>query len=110
MPHLVCRGLSVEQVRTISKPLLEELAVICECDTSNFMLECLTVTSVFDGDVVNTYPFIEVGWFDRGQSIRDLVAKAITEHCLASGVPEVEVAFRTYREDSYYTNGQHYGN
>lgn len=109
MPHLVCRGLSLEQTCTISKPMIDELARICECGTDNFMLECVSVTSVFEGKIVETFPFIEVSWFDRGHETRDLVAQAITSHIQALGIPDVEVAFRTYREDSYYTNGRHYG-
>ncbi|WP_141669050.1 DUF1904 family protein, partial [Bacillus wiedmannii] len=39
MPHVVFRGITTEQLKRISKPLVEELAEICECGTDNFTLE-----------------------------------------------------------------------
>jgi len=105
MPQLIIRGIKQEDVCTISKPLVEELAEICECETDNFMLECMHTTSIFDGKVVETFPFIEVVWFERGQAVRDQFAAAVTKHVLALDIPEVEVAFRVFREDSYYING-----
>ena len=38
LPHLVIRGISIEQTKVISKPLIEELAEICECDTDNSIM------------------------------------------------------------------------
>ncbi|GGE74294.1 DUF1904 family protein [Priestia taiwanensis] len=106
MPHLFIRGMEVEQVKQMSTPLVEELAQICECGTDNFMLEVLHTTSVFGGEVVPSYPFIEVAWFERGQVVRDEFAKAVTKHTLATGLEEVEVAFRTFAEAAYYINGK----
>lgn len=105
MPHLVIRGIEVEQVRNISTPLVEELAQICDCGTDNFMLECLQTTAVFNGQVIASFPFIEVGWFERGPEVRNRFAMAITKHVLSLGIAEVEVVFIAYREDSYYING-----
>lgn len=105
MPHIVARGISVEQMSKISTSLVEQLAAACECGRDNFMLECIHVTSVFDGGQVKTFPFIEVAWFERGHVIRNRVAAILTEHVQSLGIAEVEVAFRTYREDSYYING-----
>lgn len=106
MPQLLIRGIKPDDICTISKPLIEELAKICDCDTDNFMLECLHTTSIFNGEVVETFPFIEVAWFERGQAVRDQFAAAVTRHVRALDIPEVEVAFRVFREDSYYINGE----
>jgi hypothetical protein len=106
MPQLLIRGISTNDICNISKPLIEELAEICECGTDNFMLECIHTTSIFDGKVVISYPFIEVKWFERGIAIRDLFASAIAKHVKSLDIPEVEIAFITYREDSYYLNGE----
>lgn len=106
MPHILIRGLTERQLKTISKPLVDDLARICECGRDNFFLELLHTTCVFDGETVASYPFAEVAWFERGPETRDRFAEAFTRHVLSLGVPEVEVAFRTYREDSYYINGK----
>ncbi|MGC5324784.1 DUF1904 family protein [Brevibacillus sp. SYSU BS000544] len=106
MPHLLIRGIKPEQLCEISKPMVEELALVCECGTDNFTLEVLSTTGVFDGKVVPSFPFIEVAWFERGPEVRNRFAEAVTKHVLSLGLPEVEIAFVAYREDSYYINGK----
>lgn len=106
MPQLLIKGISVEQVKTISKPLVQELAELCACGTDNFTLEVMNSTFVFDGEEVPGYPFIEVKWFDRGLEIQNEFANLITKQVHSLGIPEVEVAFTTFRESDYYLNGK----
>ena len=106
MPHLFIRGITVEQVKTISTPLVQELADLCACGTDNFTLEVVHSTFVFDGKEVPGYPFIEVKWFERGQEIRDAFATMVTKQVQSLGIPEVEVAFSTFKESDYYFNGK----
>ncbi|CAG7618273.1 DUF1904 family protein [Paenibacillus allorhizosphaerae] len=105
MPQLTARGISVEILASISKPLVEELADICKCGTDNFTVDCLNVVSVFDGQVCETFPFIEVAWFERGSEARDRIAEAITRYVRSVGILELEIAFKVYREDGYYVGG-----
>lgn len=106
MPQLLIKGISVEQVKTISKPLVQELAELCACGTDNFTLEVMNSTFVFDGEEVPGYPFIEVKWFERGLEIQNEFANLITKQVHSLGIPEVEVAFTTFRESNYYLNGK----
>ncbi|MGM9924954.1 MAG: DUF1904 family protein [Bacillus sp. (in: firmicutes)] len=105
MPQIVIRGLSIEQVKQMSRPLVDELAEICSCGTDNFTLEVPQATYISSGSEVAMYPLIEVKWFERGQAVRDRFAQAVTKHVLALGEEEVEVAFATYQEAAYYING-----
>jgi Domain of unknown function (DUF1904) len=105
MPQLIVRGIKAEQMRSISQPLIEDLAEICDCGTDNFTIDCLQTTSVFGGSIVDTFPFIEVAWFERGLETRDRFAAALVKHVTSLGISELEVAFKTYREDCYYING-----
>ncbi|WP_426451144.1 DUF1904 family protein [Paenibacillus sp. S-38] len=105
MPHLLIRGVPAERLRTVSIPLLEELAALCACGTDNFTLECMHTTAVFAGKIVPSFPFVEVGWFERGADVRDRFAQTVTRHILSLGYAEVETVFTAYREDSYYING-----
>ncbi|MFT8322246.1 MAG: DUF1904 family protein [Bacillus sp. (in: firmicutes)] len=43
MPHILFRGTTAEQLKTISKSLVEELAMICECSTDNFTFNALSI-------------------------------------------------------------------
>ncbi len=108
MPQLTFRGIEPRTLSAIAAPLVQELAHVCACGTDNFTLDMLQVTtvSVTDGQPAATYPFIEVAWFERGQSVRDRFAEAATRHLRLAGVPEVEIAFKVYAEDAYYVNGE----
>lgn len=106
MPQLTLRGISLEKIKTISTAMVEELANVCGCETDNFTIDCLQVTSLFAGHLVETYPFVEVAWFDRGKKVRDRFAATVTRHLWQTGIAEVEVAFKVYREDAYYVNGE----
>jgi hypothetical protein len=106
MPHLFIRGVSVDQVKTMSTTLVQDLADLCACGTDNFTLEVVHSTYVFDGNEVPGYPLIEVKWFQRGQEIQDQFANIVTKHIQTFGIPEVEVAFSTFLETAYYLNGK----
>lgn len=108
MPQLLFRGVPADKLKSISDRLAQELAAVCECGTDNFTMECQLTTAIFGSlEEGSSYPFVEVGWFERGQETRDRFAHAITTQLNDIGIAEVEIAFRTYREDSYYINGRH---
>ena len=109
LPHLVIRGVSIEEMKRISKLLVGELAEICECGTDNFTFEVPHSTFVFDGEEIPAFPLIEVKWFERGQETRDQFAQSVTKHIMSTGVDEVEVVFIPFSEPAYYINGERVG-
>lgn len=109
MPHLLFRGVPAEQLQAVTPALADKLAAICECGTDNFTMACLHTTSVFgsQGQANEAaFAFIEVGWFERGQQVRNSFAQAVTESVRRLGISEIEIVFHAYREDSYYINGE----
>lgn len=105
LPHIVIRGITIEQTKKISKPLVEELASICDCGTDNFTLEVPQSVFIFDGEETPSFPLIEVKWFERGQEVRNKFAQAITKYVMGTGVQEVEVTFIPLAASAYYING-----
>jgi hypothetical protein len=108
LPQLIFKGITFDQVKQISTPLVEELADLCHCETDNFTLEIIHSTFVFNQEEVPGFPFIEVKWFDRGQEIQDQFAKITTKHIQSLGIPEVEIAFTVFLESAYYLNGKNF--
>lgn len=106
MPHLLIRGVAPERMMAVSKPLVAELADIFACPPDHILLECLNTTAVLGGEIVSSYPFVEVNWFERGRGIRDKAARCIDNHIRSLGIAELEIAFRVYEPDSYYANGE----
>jgi hypothetical protein len=108
MPQLIFKGITIDQVKKISTPLVQELAELCQCDTDNFTLEILHSTFVFNETEVPGFPFIDVKWFDRGQEVQDKFAEITTKHIQLLNIPEVEIAFTVYLESAYYLNGKNF--
>jgi len=108
MPRLKITGLELEKVKEISKGMVDDLQQIIDCPRDYFVLELTNSNFVMDGEVVQTYPFVEVAWFDRGQEIQDKAAKAITKHIHGAGCPNVDVIFTVLEENKYYENGEHF--
>ncbi|WEK53504.1 MAG: DUF1904 family protein [Candidatus Cohnella colombiensis] len=106
MPHLLIRGITPEQVRTISQSLGSQLATLFQCPADHIVLECLNTTAIFAGEVVSSFPFIEVNAFDRGKAVQDEAAMCIDSHVRSLGISEVEIAFRMYERSDYYADGK----
>jgi Domain of unknown function (DUF1904) len=105
MPQLWIRGISVDTLQRIAKPLIRELATICSCGTDNFSIERIAGSTIFYEDDAPNFPFIEVKWFDRGVKVQDQFAAAVTRHLEFAGIKEPEIAFVVYHEEQYYING-----
>lgn len=110
VPHLIIRGVDPDRLASVSEALVGELAVIFDCPPDHILLECMHTTAVFAGKRVDSYPFVEVAWFERGMAARDAAAACIDRHMRgALGLEEMEIAFRVYTPDAYYSNGQRLG-
>lgn len=108
MPQLTFRGVEDSVVQKSSDILVPKLSELLKCPEDYFTFDNLNIISYFKGERVPTYPFITIGWFERGTDVRDAFAKIVTKTLLELGVPEVEIAFTVYHEDSYYSNGDSY--
>jgi phenylpyruvate tautomerase PptA (4-oxalocrotonate tautomerase family) len=102
------RGVNVEEVRKISRELTDNLVKLIDCPREYIFLEVINTTSVFDGEIVATSPFVEVAWFEREISVQDAAAAEITRAVKSLGKPNVDVVFVTYKERNYYENGVHF--
>lgn len=107
MPHLLFRGVPALSLRSIAPELVQELAVLCNCGVDNFTVECLETTSIYGGHADGrSFPFIEIGWFERGQEVRDRFAAIVHRYMEKLESGEAEIAFRTYSENAYYIEGK----
>ncbi|PAB58515.1 DUF1904 domain-containing protein [Anaeromicrobium sediminis] len=108
MPHIRVRGMEKENIKEISKELIDDLEKIIECPRDYFTLECINTTFIVDGEEDSAYPFIDVLWFERGEEVRTKVAKAITERVNKFDYEDVCVMFTNLDKELYYENGEHF--
>lgn len=103
MPQLIFRGVEKELLVEVGENLVERLAQIMKTPADYFTIE--RVESEFIGQ---KYSFCEVGWFDRGQEVKDQTAQAITEVFRGKGLNGIDTVFTTYKPEDYYENGSHF--
>lgn len=108
MPQLRFHSVEVEKVKAVSKPLTEELAAVVGCEREHFVLECLPSFYVWDGQMTEGYPFVEVYCFDRGDEGSDRMAEIITRHLVNAGCSGVDVVFMPLERRRYYEDGKHF--
>lgn len=109
MPTISVKGVKPERLCTVSHKLIDNLVEAIKCPRDYFEIECLNVVSVTSGSITAPYPFVEIGWFDRGLEVQDTVAKIITDTLKDQlGVNEVDLAFKVFEKRSYYENGNHF--
>lgn len=108
MPQIKVRGVNPELVCAISTELIDELSTAINSSKDSFTLECITSTFIQDGRIVPGYPFIDVGWFNRGQAKQDEVARIIYQHFNRAGITAVDIVFTNFPKENYYENDQHF--
>jgi len=108
MPQIKIRGIETDIIRKLSKRLIDELTVLTKSPRDDFTLELIHSTFIFDGEVVHSYPFVEIAWFDRGQEIQDQVAQSISRLINEAGYPSVDIMFTILEKHLYYENSEHF--
>ncbi|MGD6738620.1 DUF1904 domain-containing protein [Photobacterium leiognathi subsp. mandapamensis] len=111
MPHLRFRAVEFDTVKALSTELVNDLQPLMSCPREDFTLEHIPASFIFDGEVSDAYPFVEVLWFDRGQETQDKVAAVITtavRKAVDNAEQDVAVIFTALTATAYYDNGQHY--
>ncbi|MGE5086146.1 MAG: DUF1904 domain-containing protein [Bacillota bacterium] len=108
MPHIRFRALNSEQVATLSKTLLTDLASIIQTSEDNFTFELVQTQFFTQGQVSDGYPFVEVLWFERTPEVQQRVATLITENIKELIATDVAVVFQPLLQTNYFENGQHF--
>ncbi len=108
MPQLIIKGMELEKIKGISKPLVDELQEIIGCPRDYFTIEAVNSGFIMDGQQTEISPFVQINWFDRGQEVQDQVAAAIYRHIMSVGYSHVETFFVVLEENRYYENQTHY--
>ena len=111
MPHLRFRGIDKAPLLRLSTPLVEQLSALTGAPQAHFTLERVETEFIIAGETVPGYPFVELLWFDRGQTVQDQAAQLITRLVKAElgDSQDVAVIVLPLTRSAYYDNGQYYG-
>ena len=109
MPHIRIRALQPDQVASLSKTLVKDLATTIKTDEDNFTFELVTTQFFQQGQTVKGTPFVEVFWFPRTSEVQQQAAELITT-AIKKLVNEeyITVVFLSLLPENYYENGQHF--
>lgn len=93
MPRIVVRGMQKEDLKLISKELLERVEKIIARPKDAFTLEVLNSVSIFDGVEVSQV-YVEVSWKNRPTEVCKEVADSISEIIKDKGYEKVYIYFK----------------
>ena len=79
MPQLVFTGIKEKDALKINKDLTNDLSKITGSQRDIFTFKLDESKYMFDGNLVQAYPLVDVYWFERPQEMQDACAKAITK-------------------------------
>jgi hypothetical protein len=107
MPKLIFSGIQLEELKEISKPLVDALSRLTLTDREHFTLEYVDKCFVFDGEVVPAAASVDVRWFDRPLTMQDEVAVVVDQAIRDKGYEFVEVIFTVMNKRGYYEDAEH---
>ncbi len=106
MPRIITHAIPLDVVRTVSGPLVDELAALLNISRDHLVLEVRNDPFVQDGAVVSSHPFVEVWLFPRGRDQETTLARALTRHLKAAGCPAPDVAISYFQRERYFEDGE----
>ncbi|NLN83382.1 MAG: DUF1904 family protein [Firmicutes bacterium] len=102
MPTLVFRGVKPSDLQTLAQPLIEKLSQVAQCEKRVFTLELTQTTHFDESGLIESYPMIEVHWFDRPQEQQDEAAQVIADFMKNLGYKRVKVSFIIIDRTAFY--------
>lgn len=102
MPQLICKGLTHDEVATLSQHLGQTLASLSQTPEDYFTFEAPQTTYFRHGQPHAMYPLIEVLLFDRGHEVEQQMATAIASAVKNLGHQTCEVYFMHIGHKDYY--------
>ncbi|HAS74427.1 MAG TPA: DUF1904 domain-containing protein [Clostridiales bacterium UBA8960] len=109
MPHIIYKGLELNQVKTIEARVVDALSQIIDCPVDHFTTEWTPTTFISRGvENQGGYPFVTINWFKRSETMQSEVAEVITDLIKAFGYEDVCVYFNEMSPSHYYENGTHF--
>lgn len=117
MPNIRVNHLEVSEVTQLSRELTHRLSKELECplDWITFSIGTPSGNTIFsEGNVLKDSVTMFVEWFDRGQEVKDAVARILTEGVYqlerkpTEKLETVTVIFIDIDPKDYYENGIHF--
>lgn len=107
MPHLHFKCISENHVKSLSQTLPKELATAMETSEDNFSFESVPHKFFSAGKVTESYPYVEVHWFERSQDCKIKSAKIITDQVRKlTSAEDVVVVYVPLAKNDYFENGK----
>lgn len=108
MPHLRFRGVEKDQVKAVSKDLLEKLSTELVCPKNHFTIEHIDTTFILDGEEnAGDKVFVEIIWVKRDEEKAQWVANLVTEMMKPYAKEDIIIYFTDIVNPNYYKNGIH---
>ena len=107
MPHIRLKCISEKNVQALSETLPKKLAQSMQTTEDNFSFEILPNKFFEAGKPIESYPFVEVHWFERTQEVKSQSAKIITDEVRSlTQAQDIVVVYIPIEKNNYFENGK----
>ena len=110
MPKFTVSCVKKNDLIEISTDLIDKISEIASVPRKAITLELNQVinTAIFDGEVIEPHPTVDVYWFERPQEIKDACAEYITKQLFDLGYTHVTIIFHPISKADWFSNGKHF--
>jgi len=110
MPKFTVSCVKKNDLLEISKDLIDKISELAGVPRNAITLELNQVlnTPIFDGEIKEPHPVVDVYWFDRPQEVQDACAEYITNKLFDLGYTHVSILFHPIPKTHWYSNGKHF--
>lgn len=106
MPTLKFHGVDIKKVCSLSKVLISELATTFNVPEDHLSFEIIESTFIMNGEIIESYPVVEVMAFKRDDKVLDNAALIITNRLKEAGYDYSEVIYNFPEPRYYYCDGK----
>lgn len=109
MPHIIYKGMDIEEVKAIENEAVEMISELIDCPVDHFTSEWIQAVFISEGkENKGGYPFVTINWFERPMAQQIEVATYLTEIIKRFGYQDVCVYFNILDPNRYFENGTHF--
>lgn len=108
MPFFRFHFVETSRLAGVSRLMADRIQQAVGCPREHIVFELIHSGVVEEGTVKagQTWPFVEVEYFERPREIQHEVARIVYECLKIAGYPDADIHFRYLQTENYYENGE----
>lgn len=106
MPHIIFKGIKEDKMVDISNVLPKKLSPLFGGVPDDwFFLEHIDAKYYYHGKVLESFPLVQINWYDKGPEVKEKVVFSIHEVLENLGYKSIKIFFINLDSDCFFSVG-----